>query len=115
MRIIRADAATEREVGDWASTGVVMATLTEFAENDFVRVTRGTYIAGAILGRHPTGMWQAFAILEGDGWVAGDGGARVEVHAGDVVVWEPGEEHTSGSAHGMRVCIVQTTRNPRPQ
>jgi quercetin dioxygenase-like cupin family protein len=112
MRVIRAADNGRREITDWDSTGVAMSKLAEFAANDFARVTHGTYDAGAVLGRHPTGMWQAFAILDGDGWVEGGDGARVDVHSGDVVVWEPGEQHTSGSDAGMSVCIVQTTRDP---
>jgi quercetin dioxygenase-like cupin family protein len=112
MRITRAEAAHTRPIHDWDSVGVEMRTLSEFAANAFARVTYGEYGTGAILGRHPTGSWQAFAILAGSGWVAGNDEVRIDVHVGDVVVWEPGEEHASGSEAGMRVCIVQTSRDP---
>src|SRR5262245_34981575 len=109
MRIIRRNDARVRSITDWDSSGVVMEPVAGFAENDGARVSLGAYEPGGILGRHPTGSWQAFAIVDGAGWVEGGDGRRVDVGTGDVVVWEPGEEHTSGSEHGMRVNIVQTT------
>jgi quercetin dioxygenase-like cupin family protein len=112
MRIIRSDANIPRAIADWGSHGVAMWRISEFSDNDGVRVSLGRYEPGSELGRHPTGSWQAFAIVDGGGWVEGGDGARVEVAAGDVVVWEPGEEHTSGTDDGMLVSIVQTTRDP---
>jgi quercetin dioxygenase-like cupin family protein len=112
VRITRADAARMREIHDWGSAGVAMRTLAGFGSSELTRVTHAKYGAGATLGRHPTGSWQAFAILDGTGWVEGREGTRVAVRAGDVVVWEPGEEHASGSDAGMRVCIVQTSCDP---
>ena len=114
MRIIRATVKPERVIADWGSRGVAMSCVSEFASNEGARVALGTYLPTSILGRHPTGSWQAFAIVDGAGWVEGDDGERYDVGAGDLVVWEPGEEHTSGSETGMRVCIVQTTRDPAP-
>ncbi len=112
MRIIRADANPVHEIADWDSRGVAMWRISEFSDNDGVRVTLGRYEPGGELGRHPTGGWQAFAIVDGRGWVEGGDGDRVDVVAGDVVVWEPGEEHTSGTVDGMLVSIVQTTVDP---
>jgi quercetin dioxygenase-like cupin family protein len=114
MRIIRADANTVREIADWDSHGVAMWRISEFSDNEGTRVTLGRYEAGSVLGSHPTGSWQAFALVDGTGWVEAGNGERTPVTAGDIVVWEPGEEHASGSEHGMRVCIVQTTRDPLP-
>jgi quercetin dioxygenase-like cupin family protein len=53
-----------------------------------------------------------FAVVEGEGWVRGADGERAEVRAGDVVVWETGEDHDSGTESGMLVCIVQTSPDP---
>jgi quercetin dioxygenase-like cupin family protein len=112
MRISRADTAHTRANREWDSVGVAMRTLAQYGRSEFARVTFGEYGAGAQLGRHPTGSWQAFAILDGAGWVEGDDEIRIDVNAGDVVVWEPGEEHASGSDGGMHVCIVQTSCDP---
>jgi hypothetical protein len=38
----------------------------------------------------------------------------VQVVAGDCVLWEPEEEHESGSDDGMVVVVVQTPSPPLP-
>jgi quercetin dioxygenase-like cupin family protein len=60
-----------------------------------------------VVGRHPAGPHQLFAVLSGSGWVSGADGERVPVSPGDIVVWEPGEEHESGSEEGMRALVVE--------
>ncbi|MGH8979274.1 MAG: AraC family ligand binding domain-containing protein [Acidimicrobiia bacterium] len=112
MRIIRADENPPRAITDWHSRGVHMWGISGFADNAGARVTVGRYDAGSVLGRHPTGSWQAFAVVDGSGWVEGSSGERAQVAAGDLVVWEPAEDHASGSDAGMLVSIVQTTCDP---
>jgi quercetin dioxygenase-like cupin family protein len=62
---------------------------------------------GGVVGRHPAGPHQLFAVLSGSGWVSGADGERQVVSPGDIVVWEPGEEHESGSDEGMRALVVE--------
>jgi quercetin dioxygenase-like cupin family protein len=62
---------------------------------------------GGMVGRHPAGPHQLFAVVSGSGWVSGADGEREPVSGGDVVVWEPGEEHESGSDEGMRALVVE--------
>jgi quercetin dioxygenase-like cupin family protein len=63
--------------------------------------------SGGVVGRHPTGAHQVFAVLSGSGWVSGGDGARETITRGDVVIWEPGEEHESGSDEGMTAIVVE--------
>jgi quercetin dioxygenase-like cupin family protein len=67
-----------------------------------------TVAAGGRLGRHPTRLWQVFAVVSGEGWVSGTDGERHPIRSGEAVLWEPGEEHESGSDGGMVACIVQS-------
>jgi quercetin dioxygenase-like cupin family protein len=109
--VIKAGAATRTAITQWGSDGVGLGVISEYHDQPFARVQMVRFAAGGTIGTHPTGPWQVFAVVEGTGWVtAGD--QRAEVTAGDVVVWEPGEEHASGSSDGMLVCIVQTTNAP---
>jgi quercetin dioxygenase-like cupin family protein len=75
-----------------------------------VDVTR--YAAGAENGRHPTRLWQLFAVVTGTGWAAGADDVRVALGPGDAVLWEPGEEHSSGSHDGMVAVVVQSPEPP---
>jgi quercetin dioxygenase-like cupin family protein len=46
-------------------------------------------------------------VLAGEGWVSGDDGLRVEIKAGDVVIFDRGEHHAKGSDTGMSAVMVQ--------
>jgi quercetin dioxygenase-like cupin family protein len=62
---------------------------------------------GGIVGRHPASVAQLFVVVRGSGWVSGGDGKREQIQEGEAVVWEPGEEHESGSDDGMRVLVVE--------
>lgn len=68
--------------------------------------------AGASLPRHPTPVWQVFAVLSGTGEVAGSDDVRRPVGPGTAAVWEPGEEHTSWASTDLVVVIVQSDTEP---
>jgi quercetin dioxygenase-like cupin family protein len=63
--------------------------------------------SGGVVGRHPAAGAQLFAVARGSGWVSGGDGEREPIGAGDAVLWEPGEEHESGSDEGMTVLVVE--------
>ena len=74
-----------------------------------------TIAAGGRVGRHRTRLWQLFAVVAGEGWVSGSNGQPEPIRAGEAVLWEPGEEHESGSdGGGMVVCVVQSGTDPVP-
>jgi GrpB-like predicted nucleotidyltransferase (UPF0157 family) len=58
------------------------------------------------IGRHPTQAQQLFAVVSGRGWVSGADGARREIGPGYAALWDPGEEHESGTDQGLTaICI----------
>jgi quercetin dioxygenase-like cupin family protein len=73
-----------------------------------------TFAARSRIGRHPTRLWQLFAVVSGEGWAAGPDGHAVPLVAGDAVLFEPGEQHASGSSVGMVAVIVQSPVPPLP-
>jgi quercetin dioxygenase-like cupin family protein len=62
---------------------------------------------GGVVARHPAVVAQLFAVVRGSGWVSGGDGEREAIASGEVVLWEPGEEHESGSDEGMTVLVVE--------
>lgn len=62
---------------------------------------------GGVIGRHPAVVDQLFCIIEGEGWVSGADGTRVEVSAGQAAHWAAGEDHGSGSTSGMTALVVE--------
>ena len=62
---------------------------------------------GGVVGRHPSVVRQLFVVVRGSGWVSGADGLRIQISAGEAVLWEPGEEHESGSDEGMTAVVVE--------
>jgi quercetin dioxygenase-like cupin family protein len=63
--------------------------------------------AGGAIVQHEAGYGQLFIVLDGCGWVSGRDGARAEIGAGDVVLFDRGEHHAKGSDTGMTAVMVQ--------
>ena len=57
--------------------------------------------------QHPAAVAQLFVVVSGSGWVSGADGEREAIVAGQAVLWEPGEEHESGSDEGMTALVVE--------
>jgi quercetin dioxygenase-like cupin family protein len=102
----------EPRVWDVTDFGAVGVTATELVRGTTYAVTVLGYAPGAVLGRHPAGWWQLFAVATGAGWVASADGVRRPLATGEAVLWQPGEEHDSGSDQGMTVTVVQAAERP---
>jgi hypothetical protein len=108
MRLFAFDAASGRPVTDWESQGVRVSGLLQLGPDTNVNCLR--FEANSLLGRHPTGREQLFAVVEGEGWVSGPDGARTPITSGQAVFWEVGESHESGTTVGMTVIVIQALR-----
>lgn len=98
----RVELAGEREV---TAPGSVRARVRRIApEAHVVVIELGP---GGLVARHPAVVAQLFAVVAGSGWVSGGEGAREAIRAGEAVLWEPGEEHESGSDDGMTALVVE--------
>jgi quercetin dioxygenase-like cupin family protein len=62
---------------------------------------------GGVVGRHTAVVAQLFVVVRGTGWVSGADGLRIQISAGEAVLWEAGEEHESGSEEGMTALVVE--------
>ena len=110
MRRLRLSA---RDLDAYGSSGVTITPHARVLQPiDGFAVDVARYAARAVLGRHPTRLWQLLAVVEGAGWAAGDDDVRADLGPGDAVLFEPGEEHSSGSDAGMVALIVQSRVPP---
>jgi quercetin dioxygenase-like cupin family protein len=98
----RIDLQGEREV---TAPGSVSARVRRLAAEAHVVVIEVG--PGGVVGRHPAVGAQLFTVVRGSGWVSGGDGEREAIAAGEAVLWEPGEEHESGSEAGMSVLVVE--------
>jgi quercetin dioxygenase-like cupin family protein len=98
----RVELQGEREV---TASGSVSARVRRLAGDAHVVLIE--VAPGGVVGRHPAVGDQLFAVVSGSGWVSGAGDERESIRAGEAVLWEPGEEHESGSDEGMTVLVVE--------
>lgn len=63
---------------------------------------------GGLVRYHRASTYQLFAVVEGEGWVRGEGPERVPIRTGQATFWEPGESHESGTDTGMVALVVET-------
>ena len=98
----RIELAGERDV---TATGSVNARVKRLAAEAQVVVIE--IAPGGVVARHPAVVGQLFVVLGGTGWVSGADGERMPITAGEAVLWEPGEEHESGSDEGLTALVVE--------
>jgi quercetin dioxygenase-like cupin family protein len=98
----RVELAGEREVTAPGSVSARVRRLAPEAHVVAIEIGRGGLVA-----RHPAVVAQLFVVVRGSGWVSGGDGERQAVRAGEAVLWEPGEEHESGSDEGMTALVVE--------
>jgi GrpB-like predicted nucleotidyltransferase (UPF0157 family)/quercetin dioxygenase-like cupin family protein len=72
-----------------------------------VRVQLMYLPAGGRIGRHDTAARQLLAVVAGEGWGSGAGGARRDLRAGYGALWEPGEPHEAGTGTGLTAVCVE--------
>lgn len=104
----------DKRVDAFGSAGVAAAALARLGRVDGAAVDVVTFQPGGRLGRHPTRLWQLFALVSGTGWASGLEVVQERLGPGDAVLWEPGEEHESGTDDGMIAIVVQTPVPPLP-
>jgi len=73
--------------------------LTQFQRNEPARVGGAivTFEPGARTAWHTHPLGQRLIVTSGCGWVQREGGPIEEIHAGDLVWFEPGEKHWHGA------------------
>ena len=97
--------AAGRSIARFGSVEFTIAPLARLAgEGQVVCARLGP---GGRIGRHPTVGAQLLAVVEGSGWVAGGDGRREPIEAGEAVLWQPGEEHETGTDEGLVAVIVE--------
>ncbi|MCC8433935.1 cupin [Brevibacillus sp. M2.1A] len=63
--------------------------------------------AGGIVGYHPAPCPQLFLVVNGEGWVRGEGTERIPIQSGQAAFWITGEGHESGSETGMTAIVIE--------
>jgi quercetin dioxygenase-like cupin family protein len=59
-----------------------------------------------LVGRHEATVNQLFLVIEGQGWVSGEGEEKIPIRAGEAAYWIKGESHESGTFNQTMKAIV---------
>jgi quercetin dioxygenase-like cupin family protein len=71
------------------------------------RLVRFELEPGGRIARHPAVGEQVLVVVEGEATVSGGDGVPLDVAAGDVVRWSPGEEHETVARTRMVAIVVE--------
>lgn len=91
---------TRRGPEDWFTGAVWMDTITSPQGESRLRALTVHFSPGARTAWHTHPVGQVLYVVEGEGRCGRRGGPAEAIRAGDVVRFEPGEEHWHGAAPG---------------
>ncbi|MBE1554173.1 cupin [Sporosarcina limicola] len=64
--------------------------------------------ASGIIGYHQAVVPQLVVIVNGEGWVRGEGDTNIFVKKGDVVFWKKGEWHETTTDMGLTAIVIES-------
>ena len=105
MRIFVLSSAEGREITEFGSRGVTISPVAKMAAES--KIASLNFSPGGTLGFHPAVGVQIFIVTQGKGWVMNENQDRFPIRAGQVVIWQSGEFHASGSDEGMTAVVME--------
>ena len=105
LQLFRFDQSTKRNIHKFGSVNTGISPILKSVHP--LQMGCMYFDENSILGMHPATCPQLFLVVEGSGWVKVKGHERQAVEAGTAVYWDMGEEHESGSDHGMTAMIIE--------
>ena len=105
MKIFRFDPEVGKSMDAYNSSGFVISRIAHLFDE---AVLNCAYLkANGVIGYHQAVIPQLFLVVQGEGWVRGESPERTFVHAGQVVYWDKGEWHESGTETGMTAILIE--------
>ncbi len=105
MRLFRFDRDVGRPIDAFGSQGLVMSRIVR--HDGGVQVGCMHLGAGGRVGRHDAVVGQLFLVVEGSGWVQGQGAEPMPIRAGQAAFWTAGESHAAGTDAGMTAVVIE--------
>lgn len=110
MKIVKAPNATNKGSADWFTGDVYVDSIA--VEGSGISAAVVHFTPGARTAWHVHDHGQTIFITEGIGYVQREGGAKEEVRAGDMVFFEPGENHWHGASSDRLMTHVAMLKLP---
>jgi hypothetical protein len=112
VKLYRFDASAGHPITAFGSDNVIMSGIQRVA-NGALQIGCMYIGTRGVVGSHQATTRQLFLVVEGAGWVRGegldgsDGARRHPVTPGQAAFWEAGEWHESGSDFGMTAIVLE--------
>ncbi|MFY0544586.1 cupin domain-containing protein [Brevibacillus sp. H7] len=107
MKWFRFDASVSRTIDKFDSVHASISKVLRITQAEHLHIGCIHLGPNGILGHHPAPVPQLFLVVQGEGWVRGEGEERVRIEAGQAVFWETGEGHESGTESGMTAIVIE--------
>ena len=110
MKVIRGEVLTARASSQWFTGDVYVDSIA--VEGSGMNAAVVHFTPGARTAWHRHALGQTIYIVEGEGRVQREGGTVERVRAGDVVFFEPDENHWHGAAPNRFMAHIAMLRLP---
>ena len=110
MNIYRFDRETGKPIQQHGSNE---AFITAIANLDSPTSIRCIHLQpNGLVGSHPAETKQLVLVVQGEGYLRGEGAMRTPIRAGQAVLWEEGEWHETSTDDGLIAIVIES---PAPQ
>jgi len=104
MRIYRFDIGTGTRIDSFGSNFI----LSRIVGADEKLVVNCFHLEpGGVVGRHEAVTSQLFLVVQGSGWVQGEGSARIPIEVNQAANWNKGEWHEAGTNSGLTAIVLE--------
>lgn len=106
MKIYRFDRETGKPIEQFGSSAAIISTVARLNESTHVHCI---YLeAKGMVGSHPAENPQLFMVVQGQGYLRGEGTLRTTIQAGQAIFWEKGEWHETSTDSGMVAIVLES-------
>jgi quercetin dioxygenase-like cupin family protein len=106
MKIFGFDSDTGRLIEEHGSTE---ATISKIADLIAPASIKCIYLKdNGLIGSHPAKSSQLFLVVQGQGYLRGEGAIRTPINAGQAVYWKRGEWHETSTDSGMMAIVIES-------
>lgn len=61
-----------------------------------------------VVGYHYATVPQLFLVMQGEGWVRGEGNEKIRIAKGEAAFWEGGEGHETTTDTGLTAIVIES-------
>lgn len=106
MKIYRFDRETGTPIDEHGSTAAAISTIASLNEPASVKCIH--IEPKGLVGSHPAVNPQLLLVVQGNGYLRGEGAIRTPIKAGQAVHWDRGEWHETSTDSGLVAIVIES-------